>query len=215
MAASAASAARWANSGPRRHPVPAGSGVWSFGAWMSGIRASVVSVSGTAALPRDAFMPPSGLGRRWPEPRPGRREHCPAVVKQHHAVAQQAPPFLPGMVCHDPGRAATWRQRIRAPWPMRALPFSGSGRLDGSHGRQLSTRSSASGSTRVQGPRRQLPDVVSGELPQHGWMHGVLLAGSIWVNRDRADVPKSGPGRGRRPGSAARAGRPGPRPGRR
>jgi hypothetical protein len=48
-----------------------------------------------------------------------------------------------------------------------------------------------------------------------GWMHSVLPAESIWVNRDRPGVPKSGPGRGRRPGSAARAGRPGRRPGRR
>ena len=36
------------------------------------------------------------------------------VVEEDDAVAQQAPP-LPGMVCDDPDRAATWRQSIRAP----------------------------------------------------------------------------------------------------
>jgi hypothetical protein len=35
---------------------------------------------------RDAFMPPSGLGRRWRSHGLAAGEQCPAVVKQHHAV---------------------------------------------------------------------------------------------------------------------------------
>jgi hypothetical protein len=40
----------------------------------------------------------------------------------------------------------------------------------------------------------QIPGVRGGELPQDVWMHGVLLAGSIFVSRDRAGVPESGVG---------------------
>src|SRR6185312_9751534 len=83
------------------------------------------------------------------------------------------------MVCDDLGRAATWRQSIRASRPVPAFPLSGPPPVTGLGGRLL--------------------DVNEGGLPQHSWMHGVLLAGSLWVNRDRAGVPKSGPGRGRRP----------------
>ena len=44
-------------------------------------------------------------------------KQCPAIVKQHKPVAQQAPP-LPGLAGHGPGRTAIRRQGIRAPRPM-------------------------------------------------------------------------------------------------
>jgi hypothetical protein len=67
-------------------------------------------------------MPPSGpAGGGWNHGLAAGKQ-CPAVVKQHQAVAQQAPP-LPGMVCDDPDRAATWRRSIRAPRPVPAFAF--------------------------------------------------------------------------------------------
>jgi hypothetical protein len=50
------------------------------------------------------------------------------------------------------------------------------------------------GQPRLTGLGNQIPGVRGGELPQDVWMHGVLLAGSIFVNRDRAGVPESGVG---------------------
>jgi len=50
------------------------------------------------------------------------------------------------------------------------------------------------GPPRLIGLGKQIPGVPSGELPQDFWMHGVLLAGSIFVNRDRAGVLESGVG---------------------
>jgi hypothetical protein len=47
------------------------------------------------------------------------------------------------------------------------------------------------GPPRLTGLGNQIPGVPGGELPQDVWMHGVLLAGSIFVNRDRAGVPES------------------------
>jgi hypothetical protein len=40
------------------------------------------------------------------------------------------------------------------------------------------------GQPRLTGLGHQIPGVPGGELPQDVWMHGVLLAGSIFVNRD-------------------------------
>ena len=180
-----------AHAATRSRPAPA-SGSSGPGCLASGLPGSQFPEPQRCPGTPSCRRPDRAGGGRSHDPAIGKQ--CPAVVKQHHAVAQQAL-RLPGMICHGPGRPATWRQSIRAPRPMPAFPLSGPPRVTGLGGR--------------------LPELVGGELPQHGWMHGVLLAGSIWVNRDRADVPKSGPGRGRRPGSAARAGRPGPRPGRR
>jgi hypothetical protein len=50
------------------------------------------------------------------------------------------------------------------------------------------------GPPRLTGPGNQIPGVLGGELPQDVWMHGALLAGSIFVNRYRAGVPESGIG---------------------
>jgi hypothetical protein len=50
------------------------------------------------------------------------------------------------------------------------------------------------GPPRLTGLGNQIPGVLGGELRQDVWMHGVLLAGSIFVNRDRAGVPESGVG---------------------
>jgi hypothetical protein len=48
------------------------------------------------------------------------------------------------------------------------------------------------GSPRLTGLGNQIPGVLGGELPEDIWMHGALLAGSIFVNRYRAGVPESG-----------------------
>src|SRR5262245_63905158 len=77
----------------------------------------------------------AGAGRRGKNG-PAVGQQRPAVVEDHHAVAQQAPALL-WMAGPDPGAAAIMGQGSRARGPMRALLFPGPPRgpqgLDGYH----------------------------------------------------------------------------------
>ena len=90
----------------------------------AGWRSSARHCARAFPLSRDGY---SGSGRfadqraECPRGRDGRAswEQRSAVVKQHHAVAQQAPPLL-GMAGHGSGPEAIRRPRVRTPGPMLA-----------------------------------------------------------------------------------------------